>query len=69
MDRVLQVENILFRVFRSTFIRHSAVFCDLFSLPTPSGRPTEGANDTTPLQLPDVTARDFERLLWVLYPL
>ncbi|KAI1788338.1 hypothetical protein LXA43DRAFT_1159976 [Ganoderma leucocontextum] len=64
---VIQVENTLFRVFRSTFTRHSAFFKDLFSLPGPVGT-AEGLDDDTPLQFSGISAVEFERLLWVLYP-
>ncbi|TBU56272.1 hypothetical protein BD310DRAFT_882888 [Dichomitus squalens] len=64
---VIQVENTLFRVFRSTFTRHSAFFKDLFSLPGPVGT-AEGLDDDNPLQFSGISAIDFERLLWVLYP-
>ncbi|KAH9888394.1 hypothetical protein C8Q73DRAFT_655580 [Cubamyces lactineus] len=63
------VENTLFRLFRSTFTRHSSVFKDLFSLPTSqNGMPVEGCDDDNPLQFSGISATDFERLLWVLYP-
>ncbi|KAI9064781.1 hypothetical protein FKP32DRAFT_1675319 [Trametes sanguinea] len=66
---VVLVENTLFRLFRSTFVRHSAVFKDLFSLPTGhSGAPVEGNDDDNPLHFSGISAVDFERLLWVLYP-
>lgn len=46
------------------------VFKDLFSLPTgPNlGQPIEGDDDTNPLTFSGISATDFERLLWVLYP-
>ncbi|RDX44226.1 hypothetical protein OH76DRAFT_1111592 [Lentinus brumalis] len=65
---VILVENTLFKVFRSTFIRHSAVFRDLFNLPRPIGGATEGSDDDHPLQFSGTSAVDFERLLWILYP-
>ncbi|KAI0644967.1 hypothetical protein C8Q79DRAFT_912026 [Trametes meyenii] len=66
---VILVENTLFKVFRSTFTRHSSVFKDLFSLPTcPNGMPAEGHDDDNPLHFSGISATDFERLLWVLYP-
>ncbi|PIL33811.1 hypothetical protein GSI_04436 [Ganoderma sinense ZZ0214-1] len=64
---VIQVENTLFRVFRSTFTRHSAFFKDLFSLPGPVGT-AEGLDDDNPLQFSGISVVEFERLLWVLYP-
>lgn len=63
-----QVENTLFRVFRSTFARHSPVFKELFSLPEPVGFPSEGSEDETPLYLSGILSVDFARLLWILYP-
>ncbi|KAI0071179.1 hypothetical protein K474DRAFT_1776334 [Panus rudis PR-1116 ss-1] len=67
---VILVENILFRVFRSTFTRHSSTFSDLFDLPQPSDNELliEGASDANPVTLSGVSATDFERLLWILYP-
>ncbi|KAI0330433.1 hypothetical protein GY45DRAFT_754913 [Cubamyces sp. BRFM 1775] len=63
------VENTLFKLFRSTFTRHSSVFKDLFSLPTSqSGTPVEGCDDDNPLQFSGISTTDFERLIWVLYP-
>ncbi|KAH8103514.1 hypothetical protein BXZ70DRAFT_735785 [Cristinia sonorae] len=62
------VEDTLFRVFRSTFIRHSPVFGDLFSLPEPAGQTSEGSSDDNPLYFSGILSADFERLLWVIYP-
>jgi len=64
---VIRVENTLFKVFRSTFIRHSPVFKDLFSLPEPMGA-AEGSSDENPVHFSGISATDFERFLWVLYP-
>ena len=63
-----QVENTLFRVFRSTFTRHSAFFKDLFSLPAGPLGTAEGLDDDNPLQFSGISVVEFERLLWVLYP-
>jgi len=65
---VILVENTLFRVFRSTFTRHSPVFKELFSLPEPGGFPSEGSEDENPLYLSGILSVDFARLLWILYP-
>lgn len=65
---VFLVENTLYRVFRSTFIRHSPVFKDLFTLPKPAGSADDGSSDEYPLYLAGILSIDFERLLWVLYP-
>ncbi|KAL4245354.1 hypothetical protein ABKN59_009790 [Abortiporus biennis] len=67
---VILVENILFRVFRSTFRRHSSVFNDLFMLPEPVEGATgvEGSSDENPLVFSGISTVDFERLLWILYP-
>ncbi|KAI0352036.1 hypothetical protein OH77DRAFT_1429073 [Trametes cingulata] len=66
---VILVENTLFRLFRSTFTRHSVVFNDLFSLPIgQDGPPAEGQDDDNPLHFSGISSTDFERLLWVLYP-
>ncbi|CAL1711783.1 unnamed protein product [Somion occarium] len=66
---IILVENTLFRVFRSTFTRHSATFSDLFDLPPANCEGTvEGSVDWNPIILSGILVVDFERLLWVLYP-
>ncbi|EGN92768.1 hypothetical protein SERLA73DRAFT_190621 [Serpula lacrymans var. lacrymans S7.3] len=66
---VIQVDELLFHVHRSTFIRHSTVFADIFSLPV-SANPelVEGFSDEYPLRFPGICSTDFERLMWILYP-
>ncbi|THG95761.1 hypothetical protein EW145_g7901 [Phellinidium pouzarii] len=39
----------------------------MLSLPAPSGRTQEGASEENPIHLPQVTAADFEKFLWVFY--
>ncbi|TDL18025.1 hypothetical protein BD410DRAFT_512536 [Rickenella mellea] len=64
---VLQVENVLFRVFRSTFNRHSAVFREVLAAPADSNN-CEGESDRKPFLLLGISAVDFERLLSIIYP-
>ena len=67
----VKVENVLFNVTRSTFTRHSRVFRDIFSLPrcwNPSEE-VEGSSDRHPVHFSGISSVDFERLLWILYPL
>ncbi|EPT02470.1 hypothetical protein FOMPIDRAFT_1118284 [Fomitopsis schrenkii] len=64
----LLVEDTLYRVFRSTFTRHSSVWRDLYDIPGPIGLPAEGSDDEHPLVLHGVFKHEFERLLWIIYP-
>ncbi|KZT03910.1 uncharacterized protein LAESUDRAFT_683082 [Laetiporus sulphureus 93-53] len=65
---VILVEGTLFRVFRSSFTRHSAVWRELFLLPEPAECIPEGLSDDSPLFLSGISSVDFERLLWIIYP-
>src|ERR1700761_895721 len=65
---ILLVGNVLFNVHRGVLLRHSEVFCSLFSLPQPAGKHIEGSKDAYPVKLEHVSSVDFERLLWILYP-
>jgi len=67
---VIQVENILYKVFRSSLTRHSAVFKDVLSLsqhfdPELS---SEGLSEENPFTLPGISSVDFDRLLAIIYP-
>ncbi|KZT72410.1 hypothetical protein DAEQUDRAFT_664420 [Daedalea quercina L-15889] len=64
----LLVEDTLFRVFRSSFTRHSAVWRELFDLPHPTNEPMEGSGDEHPLILYGISKFELERLLWIIYP-
>ncbi|KAJ7157740.1 hypothetical protein C8R46DRAFT_852931, partial [Mycena filopes] len=63
------VENILFKVPRWQFERHSGVFATTFSLPQPGEGGVEGSTDEHPLLLNGIKAKDFKALLGILYPL
>lgn len=64
---ILLVESVLFSLHRGVLRRHSELFLTMLSLPqSPSSQ--EGLHDRTPILLPEVKSRDFERLLWILYP-
>jgi hypothetical protein len=65
----LQVENELFKVPRQSFIQHSEVFRNMFSMPIPEGTEPDGFSDKKPLVLQGVETHDFIQLLRYLYPL
>jgi len=64
-DLVFLVENCLFKVPRLYFERDSAVFRDMFLLPT---KKPEGESKENPLRLDGVRQEDFRQLLRVMYP-
>ncbi|KAL1746690.1 hypothetical protein HDZ31DRAFT_33659 [Schizophyllum fasciatum] len=55
------IDDTLFRIWTATFRMHSSSFEKQY----PSYRDT---SDSSPLRLDNVTANEFEKLLWVLYP-
>ncbi|KAF8583065.1 hypothetical protein K439DRAFT_1412514 [Ramaria rubella] len=63
---IFLVENTLFKIPRYMLAQESSVFADMFRLP--SGNRSEGKTDSLPIQLLQVAAIDFERLLELLYP-
>ena len=65
---MFQVEDTLFRVPRHPFVRESAVFRDMFTLPVPNDTTPDGVNDDQPLQLDGVAKKDFEHLLSIMFP-
>ncbi|KAJ3555819.1 hypothetical protein NM688_g2366 [Phlebia brevispora] len=62
-----KVENRLFRVHRYFFIRESAIFRDMFLLPSGATREVDGMSDERPVVLPGVTIEEFENLLKFFY--
>lgn len=66
---LLKVENVLFKVFKSSLVRCSSVFEDVLSLPAagPAGF-TEGSCDENPFVLDGIRSIDFERFLSIVYP-
>ncbi|KZV85853.1 hypothetical protein EXIGLDRAFT_725480 [Exidia glandulosa HHB12029] len=60
-------DGILFNVHRYWFKRDSPAFRAMFSMPPPHGEVAEGCSDDNPIRLA-VSAVDFERFLWILYP-
>ncbi|KAJ6542589.1 hypothetical protein B0H19DRAFT_303467 [Mycena capillaripes] len=64
---VIQVSNILFRLWDGALRRHSKAFpsapVSLFDDKVP-----DGADDEHPLILEGIESADFERLLWIVYP-
>ena len=64
----VQVEDTLFRLPRDPFVRESAVFRDMFTLPVPEDTTPDGVNDDQPLRLDGVAKKDFEHLLRFMFP-
>ena len=62
-----QVEGTLFNVHRYFFQRDSAVFRDMFSIP--SAIEGDGASEKNPITLEGVKSADFASFLSCLYPL
>ncbi|KAJ7115563.1 hypothetical protein C8R43DRAFT_1078304 [Mycena crocata] len=66
-DLHIIAEDREFRVHRYFFERDSARFRALLA-PGPSpGQPRQGSSHLTAIKLQDVTAKDFEKFLWVFY--
>ncbi|KDQ55181.1 hypothetical protein JAAARDRAFT_60131 [Jaapia argillacea MUCL 33604] len=63
----LLVEDTLFKVHPYYLKRDSEVFRDMFSCPQEPGTASEGLSDDRPITIPQITAVDFEQLLWVYY--
>ena len=68
-NKTRKVENVLFRVLRSSLTQCSAVFKDVLSLPAagPAGF-TEGSCDENPFILDGIESVDFELFLSIIYP-
>ncbi|KAG9123962.1 hypothetical protein FRC07_013353 [Ceratobasidium sp. 392] len=65
---VLLVDGVLFKVHASLIKAQSEVFRDMFALPPcNSNIEPEGATDERPIDIPGVLARDFRKLLGVIY--
>lgn len=65
---IAQVEGLLFRVPRGAFEAQSAVFLDMFQIPS-GNKAEEGSSDNNPVRLPaQVTRQAFRDLLEILYP-
>ncbi|KAJ7772029.1 hypothetical protein DFH07DRAFT_997847, partial [Mycena maculata] len=60
---VFQVEDIIFRVPRSQFERHSEIFATTFTLPPASDGRVEGADEKAPVKLEGISSFDFQSLL------
>lgn len=65
---IFLVEETLFKIHRFFFVRDSVIFRSMFTLPPGEGKVVEGLTDDHPITLMGVKALDFERLLWVFYP-
>ncbi|TCD70170.1 hypothetical protein EIP91_004640 [Steccherinum ochraceum] len=65
---VLQVENTLFNIHRTTLSKDSSMFSTMFELPQ-AGNDLDGASDANPLLLHGDTVDEFRNFLWALYAL
>ncbi|KAJ7889918.1 hypothetical protein B0H14DRAFT_3429397 [Mycena olivaceomarginata] len=65
-DLHIIAEDREFRVHRYFFERDSAKFRNLLASPSP-GAPRQGSSHLTAVKLQGVTAKDFEKFLWVFY--
>ncbi|KAJ7601629.1 hypothetical protein DFH06DRAFT_952528, partial [Mycena polygramma] len=65
-DLHIIAEDREFRVHRYFFDRDSARFRALLASPSP-GQPRQGSSHLTAIKLKGVTAKDFEKFLWVFY--
>lgn len=70
MQGTSQAEDTLFRVWSTSFRRHSKTFVDMLETKAHQKFSTvpDGSDDEHPLVLSDVKADDFECLLWIIYP-
>ena len=64
---LFQVEDSLFCVHRHFFMRESAVFHDMLSIPSGSETTIEGLSDENPIVLQDVKEVHFGWMLWMFY--
>jgi hypothetical protein len=64
----LEVDNYLYRVFRSPLEYASAVFASLFSMPRPESS-TEGTTNENPIALYNIPREEFEVFLDKIFPL
>lgn len=65
-DIFIQVEQSIFQIHSYHLIRASAVFADMFMLPTGDNALKEGSSVSDPIKL-DIKAHDFENLLYFFY--
>ncbi|THV06192.1 hypothetical protein K435DRAFT_960677 [Dendrothele bispora CBS 962.96] len=66
---VIQVECTLFKVWDGPLRRHSKFFDSTNVQEEKPGELQAGADDEHPILVLDVKSEDFERLLWIVYPL
>ena len=62
-----QVEGVLYRVHSHFLCMHSPVFKDMFEMELPPDQVPDGMTDSKPIVLEQVTAHDFDLLLWIFY--
>ncbi|KAL5483252.1 hypothetical protein ACEPAI_8482 [Sanghuangporus weigelae] len=66
-DVVFVVESQLFKVHSYFFVRESTKFRDMLCMPARSGTMLRGSSDSYPVELRDISAKEFCRFLWVFY--
>lgn len=62
-----QCEQVLFRVYRGVLIRHFEIWHDMFSLPSGESNNQHEGTVENPIQLPYVTAAQFEGLCFFYF--
>jgi len=65
---ILLVENHLYNLHRGVLARYSAAFHGMLEMPKGESSSQEGMRDDQPVILPSTKTKDFEALMWVLYP-
>ncbi|KIY65850.1 hypothetical protein CYLTODRAFT_491994 [Cylindrobasidium torrendii FP15055 ss-10] len=66
---VFRVEDRLYKVPRYYFENHSEIFGSTFGLPRTEKTASEGQSDDNPFCLPGITAKEFDCLLRIIYPM
>ncbi|KAH8115180.1 hypothetical protein DFH11DRAFT_1587378 [Phellopilus nigrolimitatus] len=66
-DVIFLADSQLFKAHRHFFVRESDKFRDVLCKPAPTGSALMGSSDLCPIELHEVSAREFTRFLWVFY--
>lgn len=62
-----QAGGFLFRIHQYFFVRESAEFRDMLSVPSTRGTELMGTSDASAIPLPNVSKEEFESFLWLFY--
>lgn len=65
--RIIQVENVLFRIHKYIVSRDSQTFADMFTVPAPPDTAPEGSTDENPIELFEQSKADLECFLEIMY--